>query len=104
MTNPKISYEREHKGDTMDNELTSVLGIVVPVDWDDNGVPLATAILGPNKNEYYVEQDERGAELLAVVTRVVEVKGVIKKAGQGQKVIKVESYDLKIGDEQCIIE
>ncbi|MBW2195724.1 MAG: hypothetical protein JRF37_09195 [Deltaproteobacteria bacterium] len=73
----------------MDNELTSVLGIVVPVDWDDNGVPL---------------EDERGAELLAVVTRVVEVKGVIKKAGQGQKVIKVESYDLKIGDEQCIIE
>ena len=88
----------------MGETLSFVTGIVVPVDWDDKGMPVASALLTPGGNDYYVEPNETAGELLEVLTKEIEVQGQIKKGSQGQTVIAVRTYNLKTGEDPCIIE
>ena len=81
-----------------------VAGIVVPADWDDKGVPVAVALLTPGGNDCYVEPDEKGNELLGALAKEVEVRGHVKKGAEGETVIAVRTYDLKTGEEPCIID
>ena len=76
-------------------ELTTVRGIVIPVDWDEEGNALAVAILGAGEEEHLVEQDEGGKKLLELMQQEVEVSGVVKEGIQGHKTIAVKSYGLK---------
>ena len=80
------------------DELTTVRGIVIPVDWDEQGNALAAAISGLDEQEYLVEQDAKGRELLGLMRRAIEVSGMVSKAVKGRKRIKVKSYGLKMGD------
>lgn len=88
----------------MGETLNSVTGIVVPVDWDDKGMPTAVALLVPGGNDCYVQPDENGKALLELVTKEVEVRGQVKKGRHGRSVIAVQGHDLKTGEEPCIIE
>lgn len=51
------------------DEPTTVRGILIPVDWDEKGNVLAAAISGLDEQEYLIEQDEEGKELLGHETR-----------------------------------
>jgi hypothetical protein len=79
----------------MGDELTTARGIVIPVDWDEEGNALAVAILGAGEQEYMIEQDEKGKELLAFIRHQVEVDGVVREAIKGRKTVTVKSYRLK---------
>ena len=79
------------------DELTTVRGILIPVDWDEEGNALAAAISGLDEQEYLIEQDAKGKELLGLMRREIEVSGMVSKAIKGRKTIKVKSYRLKTG-------
>jgi len=88
----------------MGEALSFVTGIIVPVDWDDKGMPVAAALLTPGGNDYYIEPDETGSQLLEVLTKEVELQGQTKKGPQGRSMISVQKYHLRTGEEPCIIE
>ena len=81
------------------DELTTVRGIVIPVDWNDEGNALAVAILGAGEEEHFVEQDEEGKKLLQLMQQEVEVSGTVREAIEGHKIIKVKSCGLKMGSD-----
>jgi len=72
-----------------------VMGIVIPIEWEENGTPVATTISTPGEREYLVEPDSTGKELLGLVTQEIEVVGVLKKGTKGRNIIRVSSYRLK---------
>jgi hypothetical protein len=89
MTTTAFSKEvREEKG--RGDELTTVRGIVIPVDWDEEGNVLAVAILGAGEEEHFVEQDEEGKKLLELTRQEVEVSGTVREAIRGHKTITVK--------------
>jgi hypothetical protein len=79
------------------DKLTTVRGIVIPVEWDEEGNALAAAISGSDEQEYVIEQDEKGKELLKFIKHGIELDGVVGKTIKGRKTITVRSYRLKTG-------
>ena len=77
------------------DKLTTVRGIVIPVEWDGEGNALAVAILSPDEQEYVIEQDKKGKKLIGLIRQEVEVSGVVIKVIKGSKTITVKSYRLK---------
>lgn len=96
MTTTVFKKEAKKKKGTGD-ELTTVRGIVIPVDWDGEGNALAVAISSPDEQEYVIEQDKKGKELIGLIRQEVEVSGVVRKVIKGGKTITVKSYRLKTG-------
>jgi hypothetical protein len=81
------------------DNLTTIRGIVIAAEWDDEGNPLATSISSPGEHEYLVEQDSKGKELLGLVRQEIEVAGVVKKRERGRNTIAVRIYRLRgVGD------
>lgn len=76
------------------DELTTIRGIVIPVEWDGQGNALATTISSSGEQEYLVEQDRKGKELLRVIRKEVEVSGILGKTVKGRTTITVSSYEL----------
>ena len=92
-----VSKKEVRENEGTGEELTTVRGIVIPVDWNDEGNALAVAILGAGEEEHFVEQDEEGKKLLELMQQEVEVSGTVREAIQGHKVITVKSHGLKMG-------
>ena len=69
-------------------------GLVVPVDWDDKGNVIATAISTHLEEEYLVDQNAWGEALLAFLRQRVKVSGSIIVKEDGKKVITVKKYEL----------
>ncbi|MBU4013149.1 MAG: hypothetical protein KJ550_06755 [Proteobacteria bacterium] len=80
------------------DKLTMVRGIVIPVDWDKEGNALAVAISSPDEQEYLIEQDEKGKELIGLIRQEVEVSGMVRKANKDRKTITVKSCRLKTSE------
>jgi len=89
--NQKMGKKKAKAG----NELITVTGIVIPVEWDEHGNALATTVSTPGEREYLVEQDSTGKELLGLVRQEIEVSGVLGKGMEGGNTIRVSSYRLK---------
>ena len=89
---------KESKG--IVNKLTTVRGIVIPVDWDTEGNALAVAISSPDEQEYVIVLDEKGKELLQFIRHEIEVKCIFRKAIKNRKIITVKSYKLKTGGDE----
>ena len=79
------------------DELMTIRGIVIPVDWDEEGNALAVAILSAGEKEHFVEQDSEGKKLLGLMQQEVEVSGTVREMIRGHKVITVKSHRLKVG-------
>lgn len=69
-----------------------IRGLVIPVEWDDEGQATAVAISAFDETEYWVTRGAKGARLLALVHREVEVHGLVQDMGSGKKLIRVERY------------
>lgn len=82
------------------DEPTRVRGIIIPVDWDEEGNALAAAISGLDEQEYLIKQDGKGKELLQLMRQEIEAMGVVKKGSKGRKIIKIKNYDLWRGGSQ----
>lgn len=76
------------------DEPTTVRGIVIPVDWDEEGNALAVIISSLDEQEYLIQQDAKGKELLRLMRQEIEAMGVVKEGSKGRKTIKVKSYGL----------
>jgi hypothetical protein len=88
----KESAEKKKK----DSQLTSIKGIVLPVNWDEKGNIVALALSTHEEDEYLIEVDEKGQELMAFVRDEVVVTGIVNKTEKG-KTIAVKKYRLKPG-------
>jgi len=71
------------------NGLITIRGIVTPVDWDEKGNVVATAISTHTEEEYLVINDSKGKELLNLIQEAVEVSGLVKELA-GTKIITVK--------------
>jgi hypothetical protein len=77
---------------------TTIRGILVPADWDEEGNALAVAISTPGENEYVIEPDSKGQELLRLLRQEVEVVGFVEKERKDRsRIITVKSYALRSG-------
>jgi 5S rRNA maturation endonuclease (ribonuclease M5) len=74
--------------------LTTVRGLVIPVDWDDKGNVTATAISTHLEEEYLVDQDAWGEALLAFLRQRVKVSGSVVLKKDGKKIIAVKKYEV----------
>ena len=91
-------FKKEVKEDNgIDNELITIRGIVIPVEWGEEGNALAVSISGAGEEEHFVEQDDEGKKLLELMQQEVEVSGTVREATQGHRVITVRSHGLKTG-------
>jgi hypothetical protein len=70
-----------------------VKGVVVPTDWDEHGNVVTLAISSHDENEYMVDKKGKGKELLSLIRKEVEVRGVITEEDQ-KKIIRVSKYSL----------
>jgi 5S rRNA maturation endonuclease (ribonuclease M5) len=73
--------------------LTTVRGVVIPVDWDESGNAISVAISSHDENEYHVNKDETGKQLLGLTQEEVEVSGVVREK-EDKRLISVKEYSV----------
>jgi hypothetical protein len=71
----------------------TIRGLVTPAEWDETGKVTGIAISGFNEEEYAIEGDPKGRELLSLLRKEVEVKGTVEWGGEN-RVIRISRYDL----------
>lgn len=69
--------------------LITIKGIVIPVDWDQKGTPVSVVIATHKEEEYLICNDSQGKSLLDLVTKEVEVTGLLIDIA-GINIIKVK--------------
>ena len=70
----------------------TITGLVVPEDWDEKGNVIRVAIKTLDYQEYIVEYNKKGKELLAFIDNKVRVGGTIRERLDGDMIISVNSY------------
>jgi hypothetical protein len=80
------------------NKTSIIRGVVIPMDWDDQGNVVRIAISSHDEEEYMVEREGKGGELLAFIRKEVEVGGEIREEDH-KKMIKVKKYQLAKAEE-----
>jgi len=76
------------------NRTTTIKGLIIPVDWDKKGNVTATAISTHLEEEYLVDDNARGEELIAFLRQRAKVSGFIIEKAKGKKVITVKHYEV----------
>ena len=72
----------------------SIRGLLVPVDWDEKGNITKTAVSTYFEEEYLIETNVRGEELLPFLRQMVKVIGFVRMDERGRKVVRVEEYEV----------
>ena len=79
---------------TNTGDLTTIKGLVIPVAWDEEGNVHHVSIFGVHEEQYLVELDAKGKELLALTRAKLKIRGLIRELVKGEKIIQVKSYSL----------
>jgi hypothetical protein len=79
------------------HRFTTIRGILVPADWDEEGNAVAVAISTLGEDEYVIEPDPKGQELLRLLRQEVEVIGFVRKGKKDRRTISIKSYALANG-------
>ncbi len=74
-------------------DLVTVRGILVPVEWDESGGVLTMAVSTDQEDEFMIDDNNKGKELCLHLRAEVEVTGVLRKS-EGGRIIRVEEYTL----------
>ena len=79
------------------NNLVTIRGILVPVDWDEKGNVVAVSVSTYDEDEYLIniERHKKGEELLPLIRKEVEVSGLVRE-DESSKIITVKKYRLKV--------
>ena len=77
-----------------ESSVTTIKGLVLPVEWDEKGNVTATAISTHFEEEYLVDQNAWGEALLAFLRQRVKVSGSIVQNKNGKKIITVGKYEI----------
>jgi hypothetical protein len=83
-------------------EQTAIQGLIIPVDWDDRGNVIAIAISTFDEDEYLINMDEMGKELMGYLREEIEISGqyLVKS---GKEMIRVVEYEVKKRSRSSII-
>jgi hypothetical protein len=73
------------------SKLIAVTGVVIPTDWDEKGNAVDIAISSHDETEYFVDKKGKGPELLPLIRKEVEVRGVVREE-ENRKVITVRKF------------
>jgi hypothetical protein len=73
--------------------MTSVTGVVVPTDWDEKGNVVSIAISSHDEIEYFVDKKGKGPELLPLIRKEVEVRGLVRDE-ENRKFITVRKFSI----------
>jgi len=68
--------------------------MVVPVNWDEGGKVVAVALSANTEDEYLIDENYKGRELLHFIQEDVEVSGVVRE-DEDKKIITEQKYILK---------
>jgi 5S rRNA maturation endonuclease (ribonuclease M5) len=68
-----------------------IRGIVIPVDWDERGTVIAAALSTHKEEEYLIDRDCKGREIIDHIQHEVEVRGVVRKSNNTYA-ISITSY------------
>ncbi len=77
------------------DKLITIRGIVIPVAWDEKGKVVAAALSTHTEDEYLIDPDYKGKELLHHIQEEVEVSGVVRE--EDKKILNIQKYILKKG-------
>ncbi len=70
--------------------MINIRGIIIPVNWDAKGNIIGMAIATHNEEEYFIEDDDKGAKLRSLLRQEVKITGILKNK-KGKKIIKVKN-------------
>jgi hypothetical protein len=73
----------------------SLLGIVIPADWNDRQELIAAALAMADEKEYRIFGNKKGKELLGYLQRQIEATGTLERDEKGREVITVKRYIVK---------
>jgi hypothetical protein len=73
-------------------DLITVRGILVPVEWDESGRVLTTAVSTDQEDEFVID-DNKGEELRVHLRAEVEVTGRLRES-EGRRIIRVKKFAL----------
>lgn len=74
-------------------KIVTIRGIVIPVDWDKKGTVIAAALSAHKEEEYLIDHDYKGRELMDYIRHEVEVSGVVRK-NNNKKTITITTYEV----------
>jgi hypothetical protein len=74
-------------------EIVTLRGVVIPVQWDDEGNATAVALSAYDEDEYFIDRGGEGVRLMADMRKRVEVQGMVREEA-GRKIITVKAYSL----------
>ena len=72
----------------------TVVGVVTPASWDEDGGMTGISIQAIDEVEYVVEQNHLGYGLMAMVHKRVKADGSIRQRLDGKIVIRIKEYDI----------
>jgi hypothetical protein len=73
----------------------TLLGIVIPADWNDRQEVIAAALATADEKEYRIAANRKGKELLGYLQRQIEATGTLERDEKGRDAIIVKSYIVK---------
>ena len=74
--------------------LTTLRGLILPVDWDERGNIRSVVVSTNFEEEYLVDENPLADELLAFARLRVKVRGFVREDENGKKIITVEKYEV----------
>jgi len=79
-----------------EKKLITIRGLLIPAEWDEKGMVVAATLSTHTEDEYLIDHDYMGKELLRYIQEEVEVSGMARENREKKKnVIKVQKYILK---------
>jgi hypothetical protein len=78
----------------MTTGLTTLRGLILPVDWDEKGNIRSIAVSTNFEEEYLVEENPLADELLVFARLRVKVRGSVREDENGKKIITVDEYEV----------
>lgn len=72
----------------------SVTGIITASEWDEDDNVVGVTLSTPDEEEYLIDNNGKGEELLDFVSQNVKVVGIIDDNDYGNKIITVKSYEV----------
>lgn len=76
------------KGKKSAKDTISLRGVIIPVDWDQKGKVVATAISTHNEEEYLIIDKVNPERINLLLNEEVEITGWVKKKGK-KKILEV---------------
>jgi hypothetical protein len=76
------------------NALIMAMGVVTPAKWDENDNIIGISIQTLDEEEYIVEFNKIGQELITCMGKRVEASGSVRERLDGKRILKIKSYKM----------